>query len=288
MLLSRLLAFALFITPAFAAEPAAIPLWPDGAPGSEGKTAPEKVETSKTGERNVSSIHAPSIIPFLPAAEKANGAAVLVIPGGGHSKLCLDHEGMNLAQWLTERGLAAFVLKHRLAREPGSTYTIAEHALADTQRALRLIRSHAAEWHVDPARLGAIGFSAGGELVALAAMKPADGVVGAPDPVELQPARLAFQALIYPGRSGDILPAAEAPPAFLLCGENDRKDIGEGLAEVYLRFKRAGASAELHVYAGVGHGFGLRARMQGPVATWPERFVEWLGARGLLAAQPGS
>jgi endo-1,4-beta-xylanase len=276
----------LLVVSIFAGEPAAIPLWPGGAPGSEGQTAPEKVETSKSGERNVSSIHSPSVTPFLPAADKANGAAVLVIPGGGHSKLCIDHEGVNLAQWLAERGLAAFLLKHRLAREPGSTYTIAEHALADTQRALRLIRSRAAEWHIDPARLGAIGFSAGGELVALAAMRPAEGVVDAPDPVERQSARLAFQALIYPGRSGDILPAADAPPAFLLCGENDRQDISQGLAEAYLRCKRAGASAELHVYAGVGHGFGLRPGMKGPVATWPERFVEWLGARGLLTARP--
>jgi len=177
---------------ALAAEPAFIPLWPRGAPGSDGKTAPEKVETSKSGERNVSSIHAPSITPFLPAPDKANGAAVLVIPGGGHSKLCIDHEGVNVANWLTEHGIAAFMLKHRLAREPGSTYTIAEHAFADTQRALRLIRSRAAEWHVDPARLGAIGFSAGGELVALAAMKPADGRVNSPDSIELQSARIAF------------------------------------------------------------------------------------------------
>jgi CubicO group peptidase (beta-lactamase class C family)/predicted esterase len=263
-------------------RPEPILLWPTGAPGSEGKTEPEKVETSASGERKITSIHQPSITPFLAAKEKANGAAVLVIPGGGHRMLCIDHEGDNLARWLGERGVAAFVLRHRLAREEGSTYTIAEHAFADTQRAMRLIRSRAAEWGVDPARLGAIGFSAGGELVAQIAMKPGAGMLTSADAIEREPARPAFQGLIYPGRSGDIQPDHEAAPAFLACGENDRTDIAEGLADVYLRFKRAKASAEFHVFAGVGHGFGFRADMTGPVAGWPQRFLEWLDTRGIL------
>jgi endo-1,4-beta-xylanase len=266
-------------------DPKEILLWPDGAPGSEGKSDAEKVVTSGNGERTVSSVHKPSITPFLPVKEKATGSAVLVIPGGGHSKLCIDHEGVFVARWLVDHGIAAFMLKHRLAREQGSTYTIKEHAMADTRRALQLIRSRAAEFGIDPARLGAMGFSAGGELVAQACMTPVAGKADAADRLERQSAVPAFQALIYPGRSGDILPAKEAPPAFLACGENDRKDIGEGLAEVYLRFKRAGASAELHVYAGVGHGFGLRPNMQGAVAGWPDRLVEWLKNRGMLAAK---
>src|SRR5689334_5333770 len=114
---------------AFAADtPEEILLWPNGAPGSEGKTAPEVVQKSGNGERTVSSIHKPSITVYLPAADKATGAAILVIPGGGHRVLCIDHEGVNLAEWLRERGVAAFMLKHRLAREEGSTYTIADHA----------------------------------------------------------------------------------------------------------------------------------------------------------------
>jgi endo-1,4-beta-xylanase len=262
-----------------------IPLWTGDAPGSEGRNEPEKVVSSASGERQVSSIHKPSITPFLPAKEKANGAAVLVIPGGGHRILCVDHEGAFVAQWLADRGIAAFVLKHRLAREEGSTYTIETHALADTQRAMRLIRSRAGEWHIDPARLGAIGFSAGGELVALAWMRPGDGKPDAADAIDRQDARPAFQGLIYPGRSGDIQPTKDAPPAFLACGEKDRQDIAEGLAETYLRFKRAGVSAELHVYAGIGHGFGLRPGMKGPIATWPDRFAEWLESRGFFAAK---
>ena len=271
---------------AFAQDaPKEILLWPGGAPGSEGKTEQEKIATSKNGERQVSSIHKPSITRFLPAKGTANGAAVLVIPGGGHKVLCVDHEGENVARWLAARGIAACVLKHRLAREEGSTYTIQEHALADTQRAMRLIRSRADKWAIDPARLGAIGFSAGGELVALASMSSGEGKADAEDVVERQNARPAFQALIYPGRSGDIQPGADAPPAFLACGEKDRQDISEGLAETYLRFKRAGASAELHIFAGVGHGFGLRDGMKGPVAAWPERFADWLTYAAFPAPQ---
>jgi acetyl esterase/lipase len=248
----------------------AILLWPHGAPGSEGKTAPEQVTASKSGERNIASVHQPSITPVLPAAaDRQPGPAVLVIPGGGHSKLCVDHEGFFISEWLAKQGIAAFVLKHRLAREPGSTYTILDHALADTQAAMRLIRSRAGEWKIDPKRVGAMGFSAGGELVAQASMRPGDAC---PD----------YQILVYPGRSGDIQPAAGAPPAFLLCGENDRKDIAEGLAETYLRFKKAGVSAEFHVYAGVGHGFGYRPAMTGPVAAWPLRLAEWMQARGFV------
>lgn len=284
--MKTILLLAAFFTAATAiAGEAEILLWPGGAPGSEGKTADEKVVTSASGERQVSSIHQPSITPFLPPKDKATGAAVLVIPGGGHRMLCVDHEGAFVAEWLAARGIAAFVLKHRLAREEGSTYTIEVHALADTQRATRLIRARAAEFGIDPARLGALGFSAGGELVALAWMRPSGGAGDATDPIDRLDARPAFQALIYPGRTSDILPVKDAPPAFLLCGEKDRPDISEGLAEVYLRCKRAGASAELHVYAGVGHGFGLRPGMKGPIAGWPDRFAEWLDARGFLAAK---
>jgi endo-1,4-beta-xylanase len=260
-------------------------LWPQGAPGSEGKTAPEIVKTSASGERQVSSIHKPSITPFLPPKDKATGAAVLVIPGGGHRMLCVDHEGAYVARWLAEHGIAAFVLKHRLAREPGSTYTIEGDALPDTQRAMRLIRSRAVEWSLDPERLGAMGFSAGGELVALACMRPGEGKADAADPLERLNSRPAFQAMIYPGRSGDILPVKDSPPAFLACSAYDRQDISEGLAEAYLRFKRAGASAELHIYATGGHGFGLRPSSKGALAGWPERFLEWMESKNMLSTK---
>jgi endo-1,4-beta-xylanase len=137
-----LLLNALLTVAAVAATPPEIVLWPDGAPGSEGKTEPELQVKNAAGEvTSVSRIHRPSLTPYLPDKAKANGAAVLVIPGGGHRVLAIQHEGWNVAEWLRERGIAAFVLKHRLARETNSTYRIEVEALADTQRAMRLIRS---------------------------------------------------------------------------------------------------------------------------------------------------
>jgi len=170
---------ALGVASVAAAQDAAVPvvlLWPNGAPGSDGKTSPEKVENGR-----VTSVHQPSLTLYLPAKAKATGAAVVVIPGGGHRMLAIDHEGHAVGRWLSERGIAGFVLKYRLAREEGSTYTIEGHALPDTQRAVRLVRSRAAEWGVDPARVGVLGFSAGGELAQQVSQRPADGTANAAD-----------------------------------------------------------------------------------------------------------
>lgn len=265
-----------------AAEPNAIPLWPNGAPGSEGQTAKEMTATNANGERTVWSVHNPSLTPYLPPKEKANGTAMLVIPGGGHRNLAITHEGYNVGQWLRERGIAAFVLKHRLARESNSTYKIEVESFADAQRAMRVIRSRAQGWNIDPTRLGAIGFSAGGELVNMICARGDGGKADATDAIEQQSSRPNFQALIYPGRSGDIQPTKDSPPVFLACSYTDRKDISEGLAEVYLRFKRAGVPAELHVYSTGGHGFGLRASNRRPVGAWAVRLEEWLADSSFL------
>jgi acetyl esterase/lipase len=269
-----------------AAEPV-IPLWPGAAPGSEGRSEAEKVRITDSGEHVVSGVHQPNLTVYLPAPGTANGAAVIVCPGGGHRELWVDHEGHAVARWLSERGIAAFVLKYRLAREDGTTYRVDVEALADAQRALRLVRARAAEWKIDPARVGVLGFSAGGEVAGLVSRKFDDGQAGAADIIERQSSKPAFQALIYPGRSQNIAPAAGNPPAFLLAGYDDRPDISEGLAEVYLRFKKAGVPAELHLYSGVGHGFGQRATNKGPIAGWLDRFHDWLAGRSLLnSAKP--
>jgi acetyl esterase/lipase len=281
VLKSALFTLVLLTSPA-ADRPAEIPLWPNGAPGSEGKPMNEKVIASASGELSVSGIHNPSITPYLPARGTATGAAILVIPGGGHRVLAMTHEGYNVAEWLRDHGIAAFVLKHRLAREENSTYRIEVESLADAARAVRLIRSRAAEWGIDPARVGAIGFSAGGELVSMVSSRSDEANPSAGDPVDRQSAKPNFQALIYPGRSGDIQPTKDSPPAFLAAAYNDRQDISEGLAEAYLRFKRAGVPAELHIFGTGGHGFGLRAANTRPVGQWIARFEEWLGDSGFL------
>lgn len=263
-------------------RPAEILLWPGDAPGSEGRSEPERVVVSKSGDLSVSSVHRPSLTPYLPEASKANGCAVLVIPGGGHRVLAITHEGYNVAEWLKDHGIAAFVLKHRLARDTNSTYRIEVEALADTQRAFRTIQSRAGEWHVDPRRVGVMGFSAGGELAWQCSQKAAEAVPNAADPIDSFTAKPAFQALIYPGRSDLIQPASGMAPAFLCAGFGDRKDIAEGLAEVYLRFKRAGVPAELHMYSEAGHGFGYRPGSPAPHMAWMDRFQEWLQARKQL------
>ena len=267
---------------AVATEPPVILLWPNGTPGSEGKPAEESLRLSPTGERVVSSVHRPSLTVYLPSKDTATGAAVIIAPGGGHRELWTDHEGHNVAKWLSGRGVAAFVLKYRLAREKESTYTVEGHALADTQRALRVTRSRATEWGIDPERIGVMGFSAGGELAALVSVRNPAPVENPTDPIERLSSKPAFQALIYPAIPRDMPLSKDTPPAFLVCGENDRQNISQGLPELYLALKRAGASAELHVYAGVGHGFGMRETTKGAVASWTTRFHEWLDSSGFL------
>lgn len=280
------LALSLGVFNAAAAQLDEIILWPKGAPGSEGKTNSLVVITNRSGERSIYQVHKPTITPFLPAGSAAGqkATAVIVIPGGGHRVLAYDHEGDFVGKTLSERGMAAFVLKYRLARETNSTYTIMEHALTDTQRAIRTIRSRAEEWGVHPDRIGVMGFSAGGELANHASLNFDNGKADASDPIDRMSSKPNFQALIYPGRSEQIQPTTNTPPVFLAAGFQDRKDIAEGLAEVYLRFKRANVPAELHIYSGAGHGFGHRPnRMGSPSSAWLTRFEEWLADSGFLS-----
>jgi endo-1,4-beta-xylanase len=267
-----------------AEPPASILLWPDGAPGSEGKNTPEVVVTSENGEQRISNIHQPSITPYLPAKDKATGAAVIVAPGGGHKLLCTTHEGSNVAEWLAQHGIAAFVLKYRLAQEPGSTYTVDDHAVADMHRAIRIVRSRAKEWSVNPAAVGVMGFSAGGEVCAISSMRFSAGTADAPDPLDRHSDRPDFQALIYPGRSVRIVPIKESPPAFLAASSNDRPDISEGLTKVYLDFKKEKIPVELHLYGDGGHGFGYRKGRSGPVDGWIDRFYDWMRSRKFTTA----
>jgi acetyl esterase/lipase len=282
---SRTAVFALLFsaTALHAADlPKEIRLWPRDAPGSEGKTGSESVRITTNGDHVISSIHQPSITPFLPALDKATGCAVIIAPGGGHRELWIEHEGYNVAERLSKNGVAAFVLKYRLAKEANSTYSIDGDELADMQRAIRLVRSRAPQWNINPDRVGVMGFSAGGEVAALAAMRFDQTVTNAIDSVDNWTARPNFQALIYPGHSARIEPSTNSPPAFLACGYKDRTDISEGLATVYLKFKQVKVPAELHIYSGTGHGFGLRSNDTQPAGQWIERFEEWLKDSGFL------
>ena len=171
-----------------------IRLWPNGAPGSEAETARQVFQASDNPKlpKKFTVVHYPSIYVFLPVREKANGMAMVVAPGGGHSQLVIDKEGWDIAAWLNKNGIAAFVLKYRLARAEGSHYTVQDHAWADAARAMRLVRSRAKEWSVDPARIGFMGFSAGGEVAALIETRFDRGNDSSHDPIERASSRPDF------------------------------------------------------------------------------------------------
>ena len=280
-LLGTLLLLLFACAPALVAQQTVVPLWPGTPPGSMDTTVPQALRITPEGDHVIFSVHHPSITVYLPAAGTATGVGVLVIPGGGHKEIWIDHEGYAVASWLSQHGVAAFVLQYRLAREAGSRYTVEGTELQDTQRALRLIRSHAAEWGVKPDHVGVMGFSAGGELAALASTRDDRGNthLDATDSLSSKP---NFQALLYPAIPKDTRLSQETPPAFLACGAQDRPDISEGLPELYLAMKRAGAEAELHIFAGVGHGFGIRTTNPANVSAWPELFYNWLASSGFL------
>jgi endo-1,4-beta-xylanase len=274
--------------------PASIALWPGGAPGSEGRTAPEV-----TGVQNepatqyvdgfsfaiVSSVNNPSVTPFLPDPSKATGAAVIVIPGGGHKFLAIEHEGYAVARVLADHGVAAFVLKYRLAKEANSPYKVEVHALMDVQRAIRLVRANSAQWGVDPHRVGVMGFSAGGELAVLSVTRFETPVAGTSDATDQLSCRPDFAALMYPGGTTDTGKMAlpkNMPPEFLACAYNDRPAMSINLANLYVRLKQAEVPAEMHIYASGGHGFGVRPDKHNPAQGWIVSFVDWLGDRGML------
>ncbi len=281
-LLQGIFAFVLLSSMIAVTEPTEILLWPKGAPGSEGKTDPEKVRVTDQGDVVVSSVNKPSITPYIPLPEKATGAAIIMAPGGGHAELWTSHEGSTPARWLQENGIAVFVLKYRLAKEKNSTYTVDKDELADIQRAIRLVRSRATEWGVDTARIGVMGFSAGGELAGLAAMKFSSADPNAADPIDRESDKPDFQGLIYPGNLSRFEITKNSPPAFIAGGYKDRPDISEGIARLYLKFKEVNVPAELHIYANVGHGFGIRKSNVGAVTQWPAEFRLWLSDMGFL------
>lgn len=266
-------------TPATVVVPPGKPtvfLWPNGAPGSEAR----KDEAERIQGETIVNVHNPSIVVFLPRKEINTGVGMIVAPGGGHTSLWIMHEGFNPAQALAEKGIAAFVLKNRLQ---SSGYKFDVEGLADMQRAIRVVRSRAAEWGVDPNKVGASGFSAGGELAELAALRYEASVPDAQDPIERVSSRPDFQVLIYPGKSQLIQPVAGSPPAFMAAGFDDRPDISTGLAEAYLRFKKVGVQAELHMYAKTGHGFGIRPERAGQShQEWPVQLVSFLRQIGMI------
>jgi acetyl esterase/lipase len=292
--------FAVLLSLAAAQPPAppVVPLWPGKAPHAVGDSDADK----------------PSLTVFAVPKEKANGAAVVVCPGGGYGTLAADHEGKQVAEWLNGLGVSAFVLKYRVATKdrPGPLHPA---PLADAQRALRLVRARAADYGVDPGRVGIWGFSAGGHLASTAATHFDVGGLKNGDDVEKQSCRPDFAILAYPvvtmedgvthGGSRERLIGAkpdaklvelysnerrvtkETPPVFIFHTSEDKSVVPEHATRFYLACKKAGVPVELHIYEKGKHGVGLGRDPkwtggEASVATWPDRLADWMRSRGLL------
>lgn len=273
-----------------AAGPVTLNLWPGEVPGEVGSIPAESAET-KGGILRVSNVSRPTLTVFRPEPSKNTGAAVLICPGGGYNILASDHEGDQVAKFLNGVGVTGIVLKYRVPRRAGTANSVPPpQALMDAQRALGLVRSHAADWKLDPARVGILGFSAGGHLAAWAAATAGDRRTYTPvDAADRLSARPDFAALIYPAylvKKGTDTLAAEVPvdsdypPTFFAMAGDDPITVDGSLA-FFKALQQAKVPAELHIYATGGHGFGMN-RTDKPSAGWPDRLAAWMKDRGLL------
>jgi acetyl esterase/lipase len=260
-------------------NPLVIPLWPNGAPGFESR----RNEPEQAKDYWVKNIHNPSITVYFPAKEKATGAAVIICPGGGHRELVFNAEGVEPALFLNNIGVIAIVLKYRLSREDNSPYSIDIHPRQDAYRAVRLVRSKASEWNIDTNRIGMLGFSAGGEVVAMIAYANGKGDPNAADKIDRLNGKPNFQMLVYPGPLGipDSIPS-DAPPAFLLAA-NDDPCCSVSVINLLEKYRAANVSVEAHIFAKGSHAFNMGNRSKlNSIKVWPQRMADWLEDNNFL------
>lgn len=272
-------------------------LWPNGAPGEMGGIGVE-TNTSKPNEKLVAgkpvvrlgNVSVPTITVYRPAKHKDTGAAVVVCPGGGYRILAMDLEGTEVCQWLKSLGVTGVLLKYRVPARQGLERYAAP--LQDAQRALGMVRFHAAEWHLDPKRIGILGFSAGGHLSAVASTRFENRTYDPVDEADQVSCRPDFTVLIYPAYltrqqvpelSPELTVTSNTPPTFLVQTENDPVHVENSLF-YYLALKKAGVPAEMHLYATGGHGYGLR-KSDEAVVSWPMRAGEWMRKLGVLGGK---
>lgn len=273
-------------------------VWPNGAPDSNGMTLPEEVFEGKR-VRNVSEAE---IYVYLPKIGVNTGAAVVICPGGGYGMEAMDHEGYDMAEWLAQKGVAGIVLKYRLP------YGHHEIPLKDVQRAMRLVRQKAAEWGINPAKIGVAGSSAGGHLASTAGTKFDTGNPAATDALGKLSCRPDFMLLLYPvitfneefGHMGsrtnligdgskwelverysnELHVTAQTPPTFLILADDDGAVPPRNSIEFYLALKKYKIPAEMHIFKSGGHGFGMK-KTGLPVEQWPGLFIQWMKAQGI-------
>lgn len=288
-----LIVVCLFLFPtgesiAFSAKPLFV--WPDLAPGETSRNTGTP-QPPRKGENppitRVVNIRRPTLDVFLP--KNPNGTAILILPGGGFMKVVPDMEGSEAAPFLNRLGIAVFVLSYRTNETKPASEPSWRRPLQDAQRTLRLIRSKADEWKIQPDRVGVLGFSAGGQVGSI--LHTAEGVAAyrAVDATDKHSCRPDFSLLIYPWnvydeKTGKLLPeirlSKKSPPAFIVHTHDDRSS-SLGSVLIYAGLKRHNVSAELHIYENGGHGYGMRARKNSNIGTWPDRATDWLLRRGL-------
>jgi acetyl esterase/lipase len=311
-------------TPAWQPTPGhtQVPIWPGAAPDPQPVAGPESAESSGNDYlvagrpwlvvRNVTQ---PTITVYSPT-EKNTGAAVIVFPGGGYQILATDLEGTEVCDWLTPKGITCVLLKYRVTEvgpyPKSGPYPESPMALEDAQRAVGLVRFHAAEWHIDPHKIGVLGFSAGGHLSAAISTHFTRRLYPAVDAADKESCRPDFAVAIYPGHlslsaaewdatqgakkfvvphpanadkelalNPEVPVTSQTPPTFLLQAEDDHVDNVDDSVAYYIALKNAGVPAEMHLYAQGGHAFGLR-RTKFPITEWPQLVETWLGAIGMI------
>lgn len=293
-LLSTLL--VVFALPAFAAEsakPVVVDLWPGVAPGEKaGAIPPEKYEDPRPNEtapvKRLGNVSKPTLSVYKPA-KGANGTAVIVAPGGGYNILAWEHEGTQVCEWLNNLGVTAVLLKYRVPRRPDQPKDQPPvSALQDAQRAVGLTRSKAKEWGIDTARVGMLGFSAGGHLTAWTFSTTEKRAYDPIDDADKLSSRPDFAVLIYAGGLVDrekklkpeIKVSKDTPPCFLAVSYNDDGPFTASV-ELTKALKEVKVPAELHVYSTGGHGYGMKSSDK-PYAGWPARCGEWMKEQGYL------
>ena len=306
--------FLLFVTSALGGEIPGIgawqppaghpqePIWPGVPPDARPATGPETFATNTTdlvaGQPwvHVDNVSQPTLTRFAPEGENT-GAAVIVFPGGGYWLLAMDLEGTEVCHWLASRGITAVLLKYRVPGEgklpKSGAYPESAEALQDAQRAIGLVRSRAAEWQIDPHKIGVIGFSAGGHLVAAVSTHFDQRLYPVVDEADKASCRPDFALALYPGhllenasKDFGLNPAIpvthQTSPTFLVQAEDDDVDDVRNSLVYYAALKQAGVPVEMHLYPHGRHGFGLR-RTDAPITRWPELAETWLKTIGVIA-----
>jgi acetyl esterase/lipase/phage tail protein X len=275
-----------------------IPIWPGAVPDAKPVPGPEFAETAKELYAGkpvvvVNNVSQPTMTVYAPQGTNT-GVAVVVFPGGGYTCLAIDLEGTEVCDWLTSRGITAVLLKYRVPTRRAGGYLESPLALEDAQRTVGLVRFHAAEWHIDPHKIGVIGFSAGGHMVTALSTHFDKRSYPAVDAADQESCRPDFAIAVYPGHlwyankdfvlNPNVPVTRHTPPTFLLQAQNDPVDNVNNALVYYIALKNAGVPGEMHLYAQGGHGFGLR-RTELPITRWPQLVETWLQTIGMTAGE---